>query len=164
MTKPAHYFATSTERFDVDLELKEVRDNEGEAWTIRALAGHSVGMPLDDGYLAAAELCDALEWMVAGRDEGKVRLAAILGNRCDDYQRLLYYTVAGRGPFGIIADLPRLVVMMKTRMEVGHLAEAEDLGLAIAATPYPDALPEGPVGRFDPDFVLTPGLADFGAR
>ena len=164
MAKSAEYFTTLTEAFDVDLELKEVRDNPDENWTIRALSGHSVGMPLDDGYLAACELGDALEWVVAGCDEGKARLAAILGNGCDDYQRLLYYTIAGRGPFGVIADLPRLVVMMKTRMDVGHQAESDNVGLQVAMPPYPDALPEGPLGRFDAAFTLAPGLADFGAR
>ena len=154
------YFVSS-ECFNVDLGLIDVRDNVEEPWCLRALAGHSVGMPLEDGYLASAELLDAFEWMLSGRAEGKAKLTCILFAPCNDYQRALYYCLAGRESFGVIADLPRLVALMKARLELGREAEDKEWGLNKAHEPYLSEGPDGPLDPNDTGFALPRSLADF---
>lgn len=143
-------------KVNIDISLLEIRDNPDEQWTMRALAGHSVGMPAEDGFLAARELHEAVCWAVDGRPEGKVRLASILGNRCDDYQRALYYSVAGRGPLDMISDLGQLVKIMEARCEAAFEAVISGYGLIVAPSPYRffDG-PDGPLGRFEDDFDFS---------
>lgn len=154
---PKWFSRPGSDPFDIDLVLTEVRDNPDECWTMRALAGHSVGMQAEDGFLASRELFEAVCWSVEGRPEGKTRLAAILGCRGDDYQRALFYSVAGRGPVAMLADLQRLVQIMEARNDAAHEAAVRGLGIVSAPAPYrffDEA--DGPLGRFDADF-------DFGA-
>mgnify|MGYP003444505758 FL=1 len=142
---------------DIDLGLIEVRDNPDESWTMRALAGHSVGMPPEDGFLAARELQEALCWAADGRPEGKRRLAEILGCRGDDYQRALYYSVAGRGPVAMLLDLQRLVAMMQARADAAHVSAANGHAVAAAEPPYRFfGEADGPRGRFEEDFDFGP--------
>lgn len=154
MKKPIAYFYSETECVDVDLELIDVRDNVDESWTLRALAGQSVGMPLEDGYLASAELLCAFEWICDGNPAGKAKLAEILFNTCNDYQRALYYIIAGRGPFGAIADLPRLVALMKSRLLFGRHGVKQDLGIKMQREPYLEERPDGPLHAKDVSFEL----------
>lgn len=142
---------------DIDLGLIEVRDNPDESWTMRALAGHSVGMPAEDGFLAARELHEAVSWAADGRPEGKRRLAEILGCRGDDYQRALYYSVAGRSPAGMILHLRRLVAIMQARSDAAYEAVLNGYAVAAADPPYrffDEA--DGPRGRFEEDFDFGP--------
>lgn len=152
---PLWFVGNCGEAVDIDLGLKEVRDNPDLNWTIRALAGHSIGIDPEDGFLAARELREAICWAVDGRPEGKRRLAAILGCNGDDYQRALYYSLAGRGPVGMIDDLDELVKLMQARSDAAHEAIVRELGVVVADAPYrffDEA--DGPLGRFDPDFAF----------
>ena len=142
---------------EIDEVLLQVRDDPCEHWGMRALAGHSVGMPPEDGFLAARELHEAVCWAVEGRPEGKKRLAGILGCRGDDYQRSLFYSVAGRGPVGMLDDLRRLVVLMQARSDAAHEASSRGFGVKASVEPYrffDEA--DGPLGLFDPDFDFGP--------
>jgi hypothetical protein len=141
---------------DLDLGLIEVRDNPYESWTIRSLAGHSVGMPPEDGYFAAVELLTAITFCADGWKEGKLKLAQILSAPEIDYQRALYFALAGRGPLAMLGDLKRLVDLMQARFRLAEAASAQGLAIKVANSPYLhfDG-PDGPQGTFCPDFSLA---------
>jgi hypothetical protein len=142
---------------DLDLGLIEVRDNADESWTMRALAGHSVGMPALDGYLAARELHTAIAFCVDGRPEGRRKLAALLSAEDIDYQRSLYFAVAGRGPLAMLVDMKRLADMMEARLRAAEVASAKGRAIKVQTSPYVhfDG-PDGPPGQFCPDFEMAP--------
>ena len=148
------YADTFLKEIDVDLALREARDNVDEPWTRRALAGLSVGMPIQDAAQSAAELLSAVNLLCAGVKRGKAKLCEILGNGCDDYQRALWYTVAGRGPLVIAGDLFWLSALLERRMLIGLYAEVNELGYTKSPSPYVDIVAEAPRGRFIADFTL----------
>ena len=86
------------EGIDVDAALYDIRDDDTQAWEVRALAGASIGIDPIAGLRAVIELSTAMERIVRGENDGKAQLASILGRAGDDYQRCLWYTVAGRDP------------------------------------------------------------------
>src|SRR3546814_11087690 len=82
------------EGIDIDGALYDVRDDDSQTWEARALAGASIGIDAIAGFRAVLELCEAMNRIVRGEDDGKRRLAEILGRDGDDYQRCLWYSVA----------------------------------------------------------------------
>jgi len=139
---------------DVDLTLLEMRDNPDEPWTRRALAGASVGVEPMDAYEEAEELVEAVRLMVGGDPQGKVELARILGKDGNDYQRNLWYAVAGRGALSVAADLHWLMAVLATRAEVWLGQKGWDRAVTKQPDPYVTDRPEGPVGRFRSSFEL----------
>ncbi|MGL5839644.1 MAG: hypothetical protein ACRCY3_14205 [Sphingorhabdus sp.] len=89
--------------FDPDLHLKEVRDDPDAPWTRRALAGVSVGIPTRSGFQKCEELLNAILMICNGIGAGKIKLAEILSAKRDDYQRCLWFALAGRDPWAIIS-------------------------------------------------------------
>ena len=67
------------EGIDVDAALYDVRDDDTQAWEVRALAGASIGIDPIAGLRAVIELSTAMERIVRGEIEGKTQLATILG-------------------------------------------------------------------------------------
>src|SRR3546814_5982596 len=63
------------EGIDVDAALYDVRDDDAQAWEVRALAGASIGIDPIAGLRAVIELSSALERIVRGESEGKTQLA-----------------------------------------------------------------------------------------
>lgn len=148
---------------DVDLTLLETRDDPDEPWTRRALAGTSVGVDPMDAYEAAQELVEAVRLMVGGKPEGKAGLARILGRDGNDYQRSLWYAVAGRGALCVAADLHWLTGILATRAELWLRRRGQDLNVVKQPDPYVTDGPEGPVGQFQASFRLGAhwdGIAD----
>lgn len=139
---------------EIDQALIEARDNVDEIWTRRAIAGVSVGVPVADAAQAAVELLGALNLICAGRAEGKAKLAAILGRARDDYQRALWYNLAGRGPLSIVSDLGWLVALLDRRKLIAVLADTKKCDIVISPTPYSSAQAEAPLGTFARDFRL----------
>jgi hypothetical protein len=139
---------------EIDQALIEARDNVDEIWTRRAIAGVSVGVPVADAAQAAAELLGALNLICSGRPEGKTKLAAILGRARDDYQRALWYNLAGRGPLTIVSDLGWLVALLDRRSLISRLARKQKCAVVISPTPYPSPEAEAPLGVFARDFRL----------
>src|SRR3546814_16255744 len=86
------------EGIDVDAALYDIRDDDTQAWEVRALAGASIGIDPIAGLRAVIELSTAMERIVRGENDGKAQLASILGRAGDDYQCCLWYTCAGRDP------------------------------------------------------------------
>src|SRR3546814_4633855 len=84
----------------------------------------------------------------------KGQLAGILGRAGDDYQRCLWYTVAGRDPLAVATSFGELAKLMAARAMLW--VEADDRGLtpAKADNPYWTTRPEGPPATFSDRFEL----------
>ena len=91
--------------FDLDAVLTELSVDLDIRVTRRMLAGACIGSNPEDAYLSARELRESLEWIHEGKNEGKVKLTTILSTACDDFQRCLYYCVAGKGVVTMLDDL-----------------------------------------------------------
>ena len=139
---------------DLDLGLTEIRDSADEQWTLRALAGASVGVEPEDARSAARELSDAVNGLMAGIDGAKAELATILGGCGNDYQRCLWYSLAGRDPLGTAIDLARLVELLDRRCKLARDAAAAMTGVTVAHDPYVTDEVDGPLGVFSADFTL----------
>lgn len=142
------------EGIDVDAALLDVRDDDSQSWDLRALAGASVGIDPIGGFRAVLELHDAVERIVRGEAEGKKRLARILGRTDDDYQRCLWFTVAGRDPLSVATCFDELEKLMAARAATWVEASRRGLVPAKSNNPYWTTRPEGPRARFDEQFEL----------
>lgn len=142
------------EGIDVDAALYDIRDDDTQAWEVRALAGASIGIDPIAGLRAVIELSTAMERIVRGENDGKAQLASILGRAGDDYQRCLWYTVAGRDPLAVATLFGELEKLMAARAMLW--VEADDRGLtpAKADNPYWTTRPEGPPATFSDRFEL----------
>ena len=150
-----------SQNIDIDLGLAEVRDCNDEHWTMRALAGASVGVDPEDALSAASELSRAVNGLMAGHPEAKAELATILGGRGNDYQRCLWYALAGRDPLGTSVDLGRLVDLLGARAQCAHDAALSGRGVVLSPTPYVTDSVDGPLGVFSADFTLGAQWAPF---
>src|SRR3546814_3316108 len=112
------------EGIDVDAALYDMRDDDTQAWEVRALAGASIGIEPIAGLRAGIELSTAMERIVRGENDGKAQLASILGRAGDDYQRCLWYTVAGRDPLAVATSFGELEQLLAARAMLW--VEAED--------------------------------------
>ena len=149
------------QNIDVDLGLIEMRDCCDEHWTFRALAGASVGVDPEDALTAASELSRTVNGLMAGQSDAKTALAAILGGRGNDYQRCLWYILAGRDPLGTSVDLGRLVELLAARAQLAREGAVFGSGVVIADDPYVTADVDGPLGVFSGDFTLGAQWAPF---
>ena len=151
------------QNIDLDLGLAEIRDSVDEQWTLRALAGASVGVSPDDAYSAARELSDVVNGLMAGIDGSKAALATILGGAGNDYQRCLWYNLAGRDPLGTAVDLARLVELLDRRRQLAREGAAAMTGVTVAHEPYVTDEVDGPLGAFPADFTLGKQWRPFAA-
>src|SRR3546814_9052640 len=103
------------EGIDIDGALYDGRDDDSQTWEARALAGASIDSDAIAGFRAVLELCEAMNRIVRGEDDGKRRLAEILGRDGDDYQRCLWYSVAGRDPLAVATCFSELEKLMAER-------------------------------------------------
>lgn len=142
------------EGIDVDATLYEVRDDDAQSWELRVLAGASIGIDPIGGFRAVLELSDAVERIVRGEEEGKRRLARILDRTGDDYQRCLWYTVAGRDPLTVASCFGELEKLMAARATMWVTTGREGLAPTKSDNPYWTKKPEGPRARFDANFEL----------
>lgn len=142
------------EGIDVDAALLDIRDDDSQSWDLRALAGASVGIDPIGGFRSVLELHDAVELIVRGEVEGKKRLARILGRTGDDYQRCLWFTVAGRDPLSVATGFNELEKLMAARATMWLEASRRGLDPTKLDNPYWTTRPEGPRGLFGDDFAL----------
>src|SRR3546814_19805401 len=92
------------EGIDIDGALYDVRDDDSQTWEARALAGASIGIDAIAGFRAVLELCEAMNRIVRGEDDGKLTLAEVLGRAGHDYQRCLCYPVHGRDQNAVLTE------------------------------------------------------------
>ena len=142
------------EPFDLDLTLKDASLDPNVRVSRRIVAGICIGMPFEDAYYSVRELREAIEWIHAGEPAGKRRLTTILGNRCDDFQRCIFYALAGKGIVLILDDLLWLEGVLEARGRFAGQLMRMKRPVAPLFSPYVEAEPDGPVGRFDPDFEI----------
>ena len=101
--------------FDLEITLRDAALDEANRPTRRMLANACIGVDPFDAYYASLELFEALE---AVHDEcvgAKAKLARILSTRCDDFQRCLYYSLAGRGVVQMLEDFEWLLQILQGR-------------------------------------------------
>ena len=142
------------EGIDIDGALYDVRDDDSQTWEARALAGASIGIDAIAGFRAVLELCEAMNRIVRGEDDGKRRLAEILGRGGDDYQRCLWYSVAGRDPLAVATCFSELEKLMAARASLWVDASRRGLAPSKTDNPYWTSSPEGPRAKFDAQFEL----------
>ena len=129
----------------------------------KACAKHGV-TPNVSAYYSARELYETLQGVFQGLPNAKSRLTQILSCHCDDYQRCLYYALAGRGVVQMLDDLEWLFGLLGPRCQMsGHLLRSGQHP-APMVNPYVSSEPDGPVPARNADFTegpswyLDPGL------
>ncbi|GAO52922.1 hypothetical protein [Novosphingobium sp. MD-1] len=148
---------------NIDLGLIEVRDDPDTCWERRALAGASVGVDPQAALVEAYALCCTIDRLLAGDPDGKRELAEILGDDRNDYQRCLWYTLAGRHTFAIATDLRWLVALLRARDDQWEAARKAGRPVTKEPEPYVSDRADGPLGLFDQTFDLGPqwqGIAE----
>jgi hypothetical protein len=108
----------------------------------------------EDALSAASELSRAVDGLMAGHAGAKATLAAVLGGRGNDYQRCLWYMLAGRDPLGTAVDLGRLVELLGGRAALARDAAVNGSGVSVESDPYVTDQADGPLGVFPADFTL----------
>ena len=143
--------------FDLDIALRDASLDPANRPTRRMIAAAALGTDVEDGYYSTQELREAIAWVHEGEIAGKQRLATILSNEgADDYQRCLYYCLAGRGVVVMLDDLMWLETLLEARGRVaGKLLKAR-VWMQPRVHPYVSDEPDGPVGAVEPDFQQGP--------
>jgi hypothetical protein len=142
--------------FDVEIALRDAAVEPHVRPTRRAIANLCLGAGLEDAYYSVRELREAIALIHGGERRGRRKLADILSNRCDDFQRALYYALAGRGVVLVIDDLLWLEELLRQRSEAAAALLAKGGRMMPLVNPYVAEAPDGPVLAFSPDFELGP--------
>lgn len=140
--------------FDLDITLADAALDEANRPTRRMLSNACIGVDPFDAYYASLELFEALQAVHEECADAKAKLARILSTRCDDFQRCLYYSLAGRGVVQMLADLEWLLHILRGRTKVS--AELLRHGGQVHTTrpPYIGDEPDSPIAAANPDFEL----------
>lgn len=146
--------------FNLDLMIYDAAMNDIIAPTRRMLANAVLNMEPEESYYGAEQLLQAIEAVHEEMHLGKCQLAQILARKGDDYQRCLYYILAGRGIVQMIGDLRWITGLLRVRYH--QMLECREKNiqvnprLRVYLANEPDAiLPEN-----DVDFRLGPSWTD----
>ena len=101
--------------FDLDIALRDASCDPGMLPARRAIAALAIGIDVDDAYLSVRELREAVSLVHENAPGGRAKLAAILSNSCDDFQRAIYFCLAGRGVVEMADAMDWLLAMLKAR-------------------------------------------------
>jgi hypothetical protein len=146
--------STLLENFDLDISLRDAACDPDLLPQQRAVANLCLGMDIDDAYLSVRELHQAVDWVHHCVPEGRQKLAATLSNPCDDFQRALYYALAGRGIVEMLDTLGWLAGLLKARGRVAAQLSRARIMRRPLISPYVAAEPDGPLVSPDPGFEL----------
>lgn len=161
MPKPETLLAN----FDLDIALRDAGCDPELLPQQRVVANLCLGMEIDDAYLSVRELAQAVEWVHHGVPEGRAKLAAILSNACDDFQRAIYYALAGRGIVEMLDTLAWLAALLKARGKMAAQLSRRRIARRDLVSPYVAAEPDGPLVSADSGFSLGAAWsADQGPR
>ena len=142
--------------FDIDIVLRDASIDPHNRPTRRIIANAAIGVAADDAYYSLRELREAVSWVHEGDERGKPRLKRMLANECDDYQRCLYYALAGRGIVQMLDDLEWLEDILEARARVvGAVRRAKGRCMPLVA-PYVASDPDGILPAAEGDFVQGP--------
>ena len=152
--------ATSTlflDPFDCDVVLRDAALDEANRPTRRMIANASLAMHLEDAYYSVRELREAVTWVHEGTAGGKRKLSSLLANPDgDDFQRCIYFCLAGRGVVEMIEDLHWLELLLEARGRAGGAVHRGHGRLRPLVSPYVADAPDGPVVAEVKDFRQGP--------
>jgi hypothetical protein len=144
-------------KVDLEFSFEEALCNPKLASSKRVLAGLCIGMDEEDAFAAVDELHAAVTAAVGTGSAGAERLMEVLSNRaCDDFQRALYYALAGRGIDNMVTSLRWLREVLRVRRRASSWARLSDVPVVREPNPYVSDRPDGPVPAFDQDVQLGP--------
>src|SRR3546814_10494524 len=110
------------------------------------LANAAIGMHVEDAYYSVRELREAMSWVHEGETGGKRKLASILSNPAgDDFQRCIYFCLAGRGIVEMLDDLMWLEELLEARGRVAGSIHRRKIRARPLVSPYVAYEPDGPV-------------------
>jgi hypothetical protein len=142
------------DRFDLDIALRDVSCDPEVMPVRRAIAALCIGIDADDAWLSVRELREAVSLVHEGAEGSKARLAAILSNPCDDFQRAIYYCLAGRGVAQMTEAMDWLLDILKARGRTAAWLSRSRLRRKDLVSPYVAEAPDGPLVSPDADFEL----------
>lgn len=141
------------DRFDLDVTLRDAALDEHSRPTRRMIANAAIGMHVEDAYYSVRELREAVARIHDGECDGKQRLTAILANDVgDDFQRCIYFCLAGRGVITMLDDLCWLEELLKVRGRTAGEMARRKVRLMPLVRPYVADEPDGPVVCGDENF------------
>ncbi|MDE8650555.1 hypothetical protein [Novosphingobium album (ex Liu et al. 2023)] len=141
------------DHFDLDVTLRDAALDEQNRPTRRMIANASIGMHVEDAYYSVRELREAVSWIHEGEPGGKRKLASILSNPVgDDFQRCVYFCLAGRGVIEMLDDLMWLEDLLEARGRIAGAMHRRKLRARPLVTPYVADEPDGPVVAATADF------------
>src|SRR3546814_1382009 len=114
-------------------------------------------MHLEDAYYSVRELREAVTWVHEGVAGGKRKLASLLANPDgDDFQRCIYFCLAGRGVVDMIDDLLWLERLIEERGRVAGDVRRRKVGLGALVSHYVEDAPDGPIVAEAEEFPQGP--------
>jgi len=143
--------------FDLDVTLRDAAVDVLNRPTRRMIANAAIGMHIEDAYYSVRELREAVNGVHEGKSGGKKELARILGNSgCDDFQRCIYFCLAGRGVVEMLDDLVWLEELLETRGRIAGEMHRGEFRLQPLVAPYVAYEPDGPLVAVTDDFAQGP--------
>ncbi|CCW17302.1 hypothetical protein EBBID32_16410 [Sphingobium indicum BiD32] len=139
--------------FDLDVTLRDAAIDEQHRPTRRMIANAAIGMHVEDAFYSVRELREAVSWIHEGEPGGKRKLTSILGNPAgDDFQRCIYFCLAGRGVVEMIDDLMWLEELLEARGRISGDMHRQRIKARPLVSPYVADEPDGPVVSTTADF------------
>ena len=140
---------------DLDSALEDLAQDCRATTVLRMMALLSIGTDPYKAWAAAAELAAAIGELDRSEAAAKQKIAAILARRGWDYQRGLFYIMAGRGLFANWTELSRLLRLLDARRKLLDYALAGEHCPKPPVAAYRDKGGEGPRGAYDAEFDLS---------
>ncbi|MDT0510131.1 hypothetical protein [Novosphingobium sp. MMS21-SN21R] len=143
-----------TDHFDLDIALRDASCDLNVLPPRRAIAALCIGVDVDDANLSVRELREAVSLVHENAPGGRAKLAQILSTSCDDFQRAIYYCLAGRGVVEMAEAMDWLLGMLKARGRTAAWLSRSRVSRKDLVSPYVAEAPDGPLVSSNPDFEL----------
>ncbi|WP_337847820.1 hypothetical protein [Sphingomonas sp.] len=141
------------DHFDLDVTLRDAAIDEQNRPTRRMIANAAIGMHVEDAFYSVREVREAVSWIHEGEPGGKRKLASILSNpNGDDFQRCIYFCLAGRGVVDMLDDLMWLEDLLEARGRIAGDIYRRKIRARPLVPPYVADEPDGPVVAAAEDF------------
>lgn len=138
--------------FDLDITLRDAALDPALSPAQRMVANATIGVEPNDAFYSVRELRELAEAVSNEVPGAKGRLTRTLATECDDFQRCIYYQLAGRGCVQMIDTLIWLEEILETRVIVQRDRFLDNDLPQILVNPYVAAEPDGPLVAYDDDF------------
>ena len=133
------------DHFDLDIVLRDASCDMNLQPVRRAIAALCIGVSVDDAYLSVRELREAVSLVHENAPGGRAKLAAILSTSCDDFQRAIYYCLAGRGVVEMAEAMDWLLTLLKARGRIAAWLSRSRVRRKDLVSPYVAEAPDGPL-------------------